>query len=65
MPIFNVVLMSDKDEKSINKGKNIVLFHLWKYSDKLYGNIVYKTQIEMSNFVKVPASLMFAAISEF
>ena len=65
MPIFNVVLMSDKDEKSINKGKNIILFHLWKYSDKLYGNIVYKTQIEMSNFVKVPASLMFAAISEF
>ena len=65
MPIFNVVLMSDKDEKSINKGKNIVLFHLWKYSDKLYGNIVYKTQIEMSNFIKVPASLMFAAISEF
>ena len=65
MPIFNVVLMSDKDEKSINKDKNIVLFHLWKYSDKLYGNIVYKTQIEMSNFIKVPASLMFAAISEF
>ena len=65
MPIFNVVLMSDKDEKSINKGKNIVLFHLWKYSDKLYGNIVYKTQIEMSNFIKVQASLMFAAISEF
>ena len=36
-----------------------------KDSDKLYGNIVYKMQIEMSNFIQVPASLVFAAISEF
>ena len=65
IPIFNVVLISDKDENAINKGKHVVLFHLSKYSDKLYGNIVYKIQIEMSNFIKVPASLVFAAISEF
>ena len=49
-PIFNVVLISDKDENAINKGKHVVSFHLSKYSDKLYGNIVYKIQIEMSNF---------------
>ena len=65
IPIFNVILISDKDENAINKGKHVVLFHLSKYSDKLYGNIVYKIQIEMSNFIKVPASLVFAAISEF
>ena len=35
----------------INKDKHVVLFHLSKYSDKLYGNIVYKIQIEMSNFI--------------
>ena len=34
--IFNVVLISDKDENAINKGKHVVLFHLSKYSDKLY-----------------------------
>ena len=42
MPIFNVVLISGKDE-------NVILFHLSKYSNKLYGNIVYKMQIEISN----------------
>ena len=42
IPIFNAVLISDKDE-------NAILFHLSKYSDKLYGNIVCKMQIEMSN----------------
>ena len=42
IPIFNVVLISDKDE-------NAILFHLLKYSDKLYGDIVCKVQIEMSN----------------
>ena len=63
IPIFNVI--SDKDENAINKGKHVVLFHLSKYSDKLYNNIVYKIQIEMSNFIKVPASLVFATISEF
>ena len=42
IPIFNVALISDKDE-------NATLFHLSKYSDKLYGNIVGKMQIEMSN----------------
>ena len=65
IPIFNGVLISDKDKNAINKGKHVVLFHLLKYFDKLYGNIVYKIQIEMSNFIKVPTSLVFAAISEF
>ena len=41
------------------------LFHLPKCSDKVYGNIFYMMQIEMSNFIQVPASLVFAAISEF
>ena len=65
IPIFNVALVSDKDENAINNGKHVVLFLLSKYSDKLYGNIVYRTQIEMSNLIQVPASLVFAAISEF
>ena len=65
VPIFNVVLISDEDENAINKGKHVVLFHLSKYSDKLYGNIIYKIQTEMSNFIKVLASLVFAAISGF
>ena len=60
-----MVLISEKDENAINNGKQVVLFHLLKYSDKLYSNIVYKIQIEMSNFIQVPASLAFAAISEF
>ena len=61
IPIFNVVLMSDKDENAINNGKHVVLFHLSKYSVKLYGNIVCKMKIEMNNFIQVPASLVFAA----
>ena len=65
IPIFNVVLISDKDENVINNGKHVVLFLLLKYFDKLYGNIDYRTQIEMSNFIRVQASLVFAAISEF
>ena len=65
IPIVNVVLISDKDENTINNGKHVVLFHLLKYSDKLYGNIVYKMHIEMSEFIQVLASLVFAAISEF
>ena len=58
-------MISDKDENAINTGKHVVLFHLSKYSEKLYGNIVYKMQIEMSNFIQVPASLVFAVVSEF
>ena len=65
IPIFNAVLISDKDENVINNGKHVVLFLLSKYFDKLYGNIDYRTQIEMSNFIRVQASLVFAAISEF
>ena len=65
IPIFNVVLTSDKDESAINKGKHVILFDLSKYYDKFYGNIVYKIQIEMRNFIKEPALLVFAAISEF
>ena len=57
--------MSDKDENAIDNGKHVVLFHLSKYFYKLYGNIVYKMKIEMSNFIQVPASLVFTAISEF
>ena len=54
--------MSDKDENAINDGN---LFHLSKYSDIIYDNIVYKMRIERSNFIQVPASLVFAAILEF
>ena len=39
--------------------------HLSKYFDKLYGNIVHKMQIQMSNFSQVLASLVFASVSEF
>ena len=59
IPIF-----SDKVENAINNGKHNVLFHLLELSDKLSGNTFYKMQIEMSNFIQVPASLVFAAISE-
>ena len=62
--MFNVVLISNNDENAINNSKH-TLFHLSKCSDKIYGNIVCKTQIEMSNFIQVPASLVFAAIAEF
>ena len=48
--IFNG-LISDKDENAINDGN---LFHLSKYSDKLYGNIVYKMQIEISFKYQIP-----------
>ena len=57
-------MISDKDENAINNGKH-VLFHWSKCSDKLYDNTVYKMQIEMSNLIQVPASLVFATISEF
>ena len=63
--IFNVVLILDNDENAINNGDNVALFNLSKFSNKLYGNIVHKIQIEMSNFIQVPASLVFATISEF
>ena len=36
IPIFNVVLISDKDENAINNGKHVVLFYLSKYSDKFW-----------------------------
>ena len=52
IPIFNVVLISEKDENVINNGK-------------LYGNIVYKMQIEMSNFIQVPASLVLPRFQNF
>ena len=58
-------MISDKDENATDKDKRVVLFHLSKYSDKLYGNIGYKIQIQMSNFIKVPVSLLFAPILEF
>ena len=58
-------MISDKDENAFNNGKHVVLFHLSKYFDKLNGNIVCKMQIEMSNFIQVPASTVFAAISKF
>ena len=64
-PILNGVLISDIDENTTDNGKHVALFHLSKYSDKLYGNIVYKIKIERSNFIQGPVSLVFAAISEF
>ena len=60
----NIVLISDNDENAINNSKH-TLFHSSKCPDKLYGNIVYEMQIEMGNFIRVPASLVFSAISEF
>ena len=54
IPVSDVTLTSDKDENAINNGEH-VLFHLSKYSDKLYGNIAFKMQIEMSNFIQVAA----------
>ena len=63
--IFNVVLISDKDQNVINKGKHVVVFYLSKYFDKLYGNIICKMKIEMGSFIKIPVSLLFATISEF
>ena len=62
VPIFNVVLITHEDENVINNGKHVVLFQLSKYADKLYGNIVYKMQVKVSNFIQVPASLVFAVI---
>ena len=62
IPIFNVVLISDNDENAIDNGKHVVLFHLSKYSDKLYGSVVYQMKIEMIDFIQVPVSLVFAAI---
>ena len=62
--IFNVVLISDKDENTIINGKHI-LFQLSTCSYKLYGSIFYVMQIEMSHFIQAPASLVFATISEF
>ena len=59
IPVFNVVLISNKDENASDNGRHVVLFRLSKYSDKLYG------KVEMSNFSQVPVSLVFAAISEF
>lgn len=35
IPIFNAVLMSDKDVNAINKGKH-VLFHLSKHFDNIF-----------------------------
>ena len=65
IPIYNVVLISDKDENAINNGKHVVLFLLPKYSHKLYRNSDYRMQIQMSNFIQVQASFVFAAVSEF
>ena len=39
VPIFNVVFVSEEKRNAINNG-NYVLFHLWKCSDKRYGNVV-------------------------
>ena len=64
IPIFNVLLISDIYENSINNGKHFI-FYLSKHSDKIYDNIVYKRQIEMSNFIQVPASFVFVTISVF
>ena len=57
-------MILDKDQIAINNDKH-VLFHLSKYAAKLDGNIVHKIEIEMSSFIEVSASPVFAAISEF
>ena len=44
---------------------NALFYLTYRNFDKLYGNIVYKMQIEMSSFIQVPASLVFTTISEF
>ena len=36
-----------------------------KYFGKLYGNIVHRMQVQMSNFIQVLASLVLAATLEF
>ena len=76
IPVFYVVLISDKDENTINNGKHFVLFYFRssrpevlckkgalrnfaKFREK------YLCQIQRSNFIEVPASLVFAAISAF
>ena len=58
IPIFNIVLILDKDTNAIDNGKH-VLFYLSKYSDKLYNNIVYIRRIEISHFIQVPPLLVF------
>ena len=55
-------MISDKNENAINNGNHVVLLN---YADRFYGNIVGKIQIEMSNFIQVPASLVLATIAEF
>ena len=52
--MFNVVLISDKDENAINTVNTFYFTHR---------NVLI--QIQSCNFIKVPASLVFAAISEF
>ena len=43
----------------------VAIFNIVLISDKLYGKIIYKKQIETSNFIQVSASLVFVAILEF
>ena len=57
-------MISDKDEDEIRNAERL-LWLISKCSIKLYGNIVFNMQIEMINFVEIPASLAFAVISEF
>ena len=57
-------MISDKDEDEIRNAERLLCL-ISKCSIKLYGNIVFNMQIEMINFVEIPASLAFALISEF
>ena len=43
----------------------MVIYFTYGNTDIIYDNIVYKMRIERSNFIQVPASLVFAAILEF
>ena len=47
--IFNVVLMSDKDENETNNDK-YVLFHLSKYSDKFYIILFIEMSIQIFKY---------------
>lgn len=57
-------MISHKDEDVISNAERLLCLIL-KCSIKLYGNIVFNMQIEMINFLQIPASLAFAVISEF
>ena len=86
IPIFNVVLLSDKDENSVSNGEHFVLFHfssshpgVFHKKDVLRHSAKFRVKYlcqslffskvaglkQINNLTQVPASLVFATISEF